>query len=251
MQLGLAGAVATHGVDVHAGGEQVRGEDGGVGLVGGHGGDNVGTLHSLGGAAAHGDGQATARQVAYQLGTGAGIHIEHPQVGDAHQMPEGQRLELALRPVANQCHHPAAGAGQRACGQRRGGGGAQRGGQRQLAHQQRCARGHIGQHTKRHHRGQAVSAIAGVAVDVFEGVLVRIGNRHQLDHAHFRMRGHAGGLVKVTPAQKVLGNGIGHLAQAHGQADAGHQLGHIGGAEKAGGQRGRRRMAGGGGEGGG
>ena len=70
-----------------------------------------------------------------------------------------------------------------ACGHGRGGGGAQGRGQRQLADKARHAGGDIGQRAESHHRGQAQARIVRVAVDVFEGVVLRIGHRHQLDHA--------------------------------------------------------------------
>ena len=47
VQLGLARAVATDGVDVHAGLDHVRREDRGACLVGGDGGDDVGAAHRL------------------------------------------------------------------------------------------------------------------------------------------------------------------------------------------------------------
>ena len=62
--------------------------------------------------------------------------------------------------------------------------GAQRGGKRQLAEQHRRTGGHIGQHAKSHHRGQAAKGVLGVAVDVFEGIGVGVGYRHQLDHTN-------------------------------------------------------------------
>lgn len=59
------------------------------------------------------------------------------------------------------------------------------GGQRQLADKARHAGGHIGQRPKGHHRGQAIAGVDGVAIDVFKGVVARIGHGHQLDHAIF------------------------------------------------------------------
>jgi hypothetical protein len=62
VQLGLAWAIAPHGIDVHAGAQQVSSEDGGIGLVSRDGGDDVhaslAAQHGLCGAGAHGDMQA-------------------------------------------------------------------------------------------------------------------------------------------------------------------------------------------------
>ena len=47
LQLGLAGAVAAHGIDVHARFDHAGVQDGGVGFVGRHGGDDVRAAHGL------------------------------------------------------------------------------------------------------------------------------------------------------------------------------------------------------------
>jgi hypothetical protein len=118
-----------------------------------------------------------------QLGAGSRIHVIQPNVRDAHQVLEGQCLKLTLCAVANQGHGAAVCAGQGTGRHGRSGRGAQRGGQRQFADQQGRTRGHVSQHAKRHHGGQAMLDVVGVAIDVFEGVLVGIGHGHQLDHA--------------------------------------------------------------------
>ena len=190
MQLGLAGAVAAHGVDVHAGREHIGGEDGGVGLVGRHGGHDVGAAHGLGRAGAGHCAQACALQIGLQLGGGGRVGVEQSQRGDAQQVVKRQRLELALRAVANQRHGAAARPRQGAGGHGRHGGGAQRGGEGELAQQQRRARGHIGQHAKRHHGGQTPACVLGVAVDVLERIGLTVGNGHEFDHAVARVAGH-------------------------------------------------------------
>jgi hypothetical protein len=53
----------------------------------------------------------------------------------------------------------AVGPGQGARGHGRHGGRAQRGGQRQFADQKGAPGGHVGQHAKRHHGGQANAAV--------------------------------------------------------------------------------------------
>src|ERR1700758_440539 len=59
-------------------------------------------------------GQAEPTQVAHQLLGGERIGVVETQLADAEQVVEGDRLELALRAVADQRHHAAAGAGHAA-----------------------------------------------------------------------------------------------------------------------------------------
>ena len=112
-------------------------------------------------------------------------------------------LEIALRAIANQRHHPAAGPGHPARRQRRHGGGAQGGGHCQFGQQQGIAGFHIRQHPKSHHRQQAARRVFRVTVDVLEGVPPAIADGHQLNHAAWRVNGMARRLVKFAPAPVV------------------------------------------------
>ena len=235
MQLGLAGAVAAHAVDVHAGRHHVGGDDGGSCLVCGDGGDDVGTKGGLRSAAALHQAQRGAAEVAHQLGGGHRVDVVQAQLFNAHQVVKGQGLEFALCAVADQRHDPAVRTGQGLCRHHRGGGSAQRRGQRQLAHQQWDAGIHIGQHAKGHHRGQAALGIAGVAIDVFEAVGFGIGDGHQFDHALGRVVGHAGRLVKFFPAQKVVAYGLCHAGKNRSQTPRLHNFCHMLRAQKGGG----------------
>ena len=151
-------------------------------------------------------------------------------------MVKGQRLELALCAVANQRHGAGTGAGQGPCGHGRHGGGAQRSGEGELAQQQRRARGHIGQHAKRHHGRQAPARVLGVAVDVLERVGPVVSNGHEFDHAVARVAGYPCGFVEGAPAQEVSMDAVGDAAQAGLDALALHQRDHVRGAEVQGGK---------------
>jgi hypothetical protein len=202
-----------------------------MGLVGGDGRHDVGALHRLGGAVANLDRQPAAGEVGDQPGGGGGIDVVHAQPVNAHQMLERDRLELALRAIADQRHHAAPGAGQQLRGHCRRGGGAHRRRQRQLAEQQRRAGSHVGQHAEGHHGGQAPAGVARVAVDILEAVAVAIRDRHQLDDALACMVRHAGGLVEILPAQEVGPDALGDGCDAGAQAAAADQRGDRGGAQ--------------------
>ncbi len=141
-QFGFAGAITAHGIQVHAGGQHVSGEDGGVALVGGDGGDDVASLHCRSHAGRDHHVYPPVRrkrcEIALQLGGGHGIHIKQLQAAHAQQRDKGQRLKFALRAIANQRHAAAVRPRQLARHHGRGGGGAQGGGQRQLAHKARA-----------------------------------------------------------------------------------------------------------------
>ena len=236
-QFRLARTVPAHGVEVHAGRQHVGRQDGGVQLVGGDGGHDVGAANRFGCAGASGDRQTAVVQVGDELVGGCIVHVVHAQRLDADQRLKRQRLEFALRAVADQRHHAAAGPCQRLRGQGRSGGGAQGGGQRQLGQKQRPAVGDFGQHAKGHHGGQTQAVVVRVAVDVLEAVALAIGHGYQLDHAlrrMRRMRRHARGLVEFGPAQKVVANGWCDAAQASGQALAAHQLNGVRHAQEQG-----------------
>ena len=151
VQFGLAGAVTTHRIDVHAGLHHVGRDDGGLGLVGRDSGHDIGTTHGLchAGAYTHRHGQIA--QVGKQFAGGLPVRIEKTQFGDAQQVVESQGLEFALRAVADQRHAAAARAGQCARCHGRHGGSSQCGGEGEFRQQQGHSRGHVGQHTKGHH----------------------------------------------------------------------------------------------------
>ena len=109
-------------------------------------------------------------QIRDELGRGARIDIVQADRLDAEQVVEGERLELALRAVADQRHHAAVPAREAAGRHHRGGGGAHGGGQRELAEQLGPAGVDIGEHAEGHHGGQAGAGVPGVAVDVLEAV---------------------------------------------------------------------------------
>ena len=236
MQLGLAGAVAADGVQVHAGLDQVRRQDGGAGLVGGDRRDDVGAAHRLAGAcgAAHPQARCSLREVAHQLVGRGRVDVEGDDLLDAQMGVKGQRLELGLRAVADQRHAARVGPSQRTRRHQRGRGGAQRGGQRQLRQQHRPAGVDIGQHAEGHHGVEAAPGVGRVAVDVLEGVALAVGRRHQLDHADLGMAGHAGRLVELGPAHEVGRQRIGQIAEKGLEAAFGHQVGHRGHVDEAG-----------------
>jgi hypothetical protein len=109
-------------------------------------------------------------------------------------------------------------------GQRRGGGGAQRGGDGEFGQQQRVAGVHVGQHAEGGDRQQAQLGVLGVAVDVFEGVLVAVAGRHQLDHAVGRMDGVARRLVEIVPAPVVMLDLAGQAFDEGGGAALAHDF---------------------------
>ena len=137
VDLGLAGAIATHRIQVHAGGQHIGGNDGRIGLIGRDRGDDVSAAHCIGAAVADRQAQTggvwVALQVAHQLGGGAGVGVKQANFFNTHQVVKRQRLELALGAVADQCHHPAVRAGQCTGRNGRRSGGAHGGCQCQLA----------------------------------------------------------------------------------------------------------------------
>jgi hypothetical protein len=168
-----------------------------------------------------------AGQVGDQLGGGARVDVEQVQGVDADQVTEGQRLELALRAVADQGHDSAVGSGQLLGGQRRHGGRADGGRDRQLGQQARRAGGHVGQQAEGHHRRQAGGGVLRVAIDVLEGEGAVVGDRHQLDHAVGRMEGQARTLLELIPAQELGFDARRHTGQAGRQALATHQVDEV------------------------
>ena len=216
---------------MHAGFDHVRRQDGGIGFVGGYRGHDVGAAHRFsGGGTAH-DGQrarlGVGAQVRHQLVGSAGVHIEHAKHGDAQLRHERNCLEFALRAIADQRHGFAIPAGQHFGRHGRGRSRAQGGGNGELAEQLGVTGGHIGQHAKGHHGGQALQRVLGVAVHVLERVQRVVGHRHQLDDTVGAVVGSAGGFVEVLPTQKVFTDGLGHLGHHGGQTVLAHQGLHV------------------------
>src|SRR5690606_8054316 len=83
VQFGLAGAVAAHRIDVHAGTHHVVGEDRGILLVRSDGGDDVGDFNRLLPSAAYGDFHAQARKVASAFLGGGAINVVKAESVDA------------------------------------------------------------------------------------------------------------------------------------------------------------------------
>ena len=205
MQFGLVGAVAADGVEVHPGSHETGRDDRRVALVGRDGGDDVGAVDRVGHARAARDAQRRqgATQVAFQLVHRVRIDVVQPQGLDAEHPMKGDGLELRLRAVADQRHRPARPARHAPCRQCRHRGRSQRGGQRQLRQQDGIAGGHVGQHAEGGHGQQAARGILRMTVDVLEGVLRSVADRHQLDHAVGAVDGVARRLVERVPASIV------------------------------------------------
>ena len=227
VQFGLARAVATHGIEVHARLDHLGQQDGGVALVGGDRGHDVAAAHGLLHRCAAHDlqvRQVQARQVAFEFCAGSGVCVEQAQLADALQVIESQRLELALRAIADQRHGAAVLPGQVARGQHRHGGGAQCGGQREFGHQQRVAGVHIGQYTKGRDGEQALGRVLGVAVDILEAVQVPVAGGHEFDHSDGGVNGVPRRFVELLPAPVVAVHGLHQLLQKMCQPDVLHQF---------------------------
>ena len=210
VQFRLAGAVATDAVDVHSRLNHVGRQNRCVGFVGGNSGHDVGTANRVCRGRCATDCQGRIRtQVTHQFVSGRGINIEDADFFDTEQCVEGDRLKFALRAVADQRHRARVWAGQRPRCHERGGAGAKRGRQRQFGQQHRVARFNLGQRAESHHRRQAFGGVAGVAVDVFEGVVRGVRDWHQFDHAGSRMVGNTRRFFKVGPAHEVVSNLVG------------------------------------------
>ncbi|MNE44610.1 hypothetical protein D3C80_1388450 [compost metagenome] len=139
---------------------------------------------------------------------------------------EGQRLEFALRAVADQRHLARVRSGQCLGCHQRGSRSAQGGGNGQFGQQHRVAGFDIGQYAEGHHGMQVTRGVGRVAVDVFEGVAAVVGDRHQFDHTHFRMAGNTRGFIKLLPAFEVFANGSGQFANERRYANVMHQVRH-------------------------
>ncbi len=187
MQLGLAGAVAADRVQVHAGRDHRRRQDHGVALVRSHRGHDVGTSAGL--ARRRGAYDAQVREfrdrveVAHELGRGPRVDVEQAQFADAEQPVKRERLELALRAVADQRHHPAVGPGHppgRECGHGRR---TQRRRHGEFGQQERVTGIDRSEHAERGDREQTLCRVLRVAVHVLERVQRPVGRGHQLDDA--------------------------------------------------------------------
>ncbi|MCY1548298.1 hypothetical protein D9M68_844010 [compost metagenome] len=146
---------------------------------------------------------------------------------------EGQRLELALCAVADQCHAPGVRTGQRAGGHQRGGARAQGGRHGQLGKQYRVAGLDVGQHAEGHDGVEPALGVLRVAVDVLEGIALGVGDRHQLDDADVGVIGNAGRFIEGLPPHEILLDGVGQLADEACDTDLLHQLRHRGDVDEA------------------
>ncbi len=104
VQFRLARAIAAHRVDVNAGADHVVGQDSRILLVGGAGGDDVCTFNRLFRAAADADFEAMAGKVLCAPRAGGGINIVQRKPVNAADRLESQRLEFALRTIADHRH---------------------------------------------------------------------------------------------------------------------------------------------------
>ena len=125
-QFGLARTVAADGVDVHAGPRPSPAVSSAARrCVGSHGGDDIRAAAGFGSAAAGNSLDVERPQVVDQLAECARASTSNRRsVRDAQQVVKGQRLELALRAVADQRHRAAVGPRQAARRERRHRGGA-------------------------------------------------------------------------------------------------------------------------------
>jgi hypothetical protein len=123
VEFGLAGAVPAECVDVHAGTHGRVLQHDRVALVGGAGGDDVRTGARLPSAGGPVHREPEVACVARQLVHRAGVDVEDPEVIDAEDRTERQRLELRLGTTADHRHHRGVRPGQGARRHRRGRGG--------------------------------------------------------------------------------------------------------------------------------
>ncbi|MNN27970.1 hypothetical protein D3C81_1415230 [compost metagenome] len=105
VQFGFTRAVTADRIDVHAGLDHLRRQNGCVGFVGGDRGDDVRALYRV----LHGVGQnhvdvRERREVVLQLERSVAIDIEDTDFADAQHFMKGQRLKFTLRTVANEGH---------------------------------------------------------------------------------------------------------------------------------------------------
>jgi hypothetical protein len=227
MQLGFAGAIAAHRVQVHPRFDHAGRQNERVAFVRGRRRDDIGAANRLGRAGAGGNfeaGKAQRREIQLELGGGAGIGVVQAQFRNAQHAMKCDGLEFALRTVADEGHDARAGPShvpRRQCGNRRR---AQRRDKGHLRKQQRIAGCHVGEHAEGGDGEEALARILRVAVDVLEGIQPPVAGRHQFDHADRRMAGMARGLVKVTPAPVVRGNFAGQLLHEKRRPDVAHHL---------------------------
>ena len=110
MQLGLAGAIATDRVQVHARSDHVRSQDDGVAFVRCDRRNDVSTLHGSRGRCTAHDAEAAqtqGREIALELVVAAGSVSNRRTSRIPSMWWKRDRLELALRAVADQRHDPA------------------------------------------------------------------------------------------------------------------------------------------------
>ncbi|MNC25068.1 hypothetical protein D3C76_514650 [compost metagenome] len=73
---------------------------------------------------------------------------------------------------------------------------------------------------------QVAGGVGRVAIDVFEGIAAVVGDRHQFDHADFRMAGNTRGFIKLLPAFVIFTNGCGQFADERRYANVMYQVRH-------------------------
>ena len=69
--------------------------------------------------------------------------------------------------------------------------------------------------------------VAGVAIDILEGEVRGVSNRHQVDHADRRMGCHAHDFLKLVPVQKLAFDAIRDACDSGRKAFAPHQADHV------------------------
>ena len=229
VEFGLAGAVATDGVDVQPGhtgggagaGHHLVGEDRRVALVGGAGGDDLGAGDGMFGVVAQRHVEAESGRVALELGHRRGVDVEHAERVDAEVGAEGESLELGLGARSDHRHGGGSGGSERLGRHRRRGCGAERGQQRHLRQHDRVAGVDVGECAERGHRLQAPGRVDRVSVDELEAVGGSVARRHQFDHAVDRVARDARRLVEERPAAELAFHLGGQVAKQRFESGVG------------------------------
>jgi hypothetical protein len=154
--------------------------------------------------------EAQRLEVAGQLGHGRRVGVPDRHLADAQDGPHAQRLELRLAAGTDERQAPGVRPGQVAGDHRRGRRRAQGGQQRHLGEEDRVAVGDVGQRTEGAHRLEAAGRVAGVPVDVLEGVGLAVAGGHQLDDAERGVAADPGDLVEGLPPPEVVLDVPGH-----------------------------------------
>jgi hypothetical protein len=112
---------------------------------------------------------------------------------------EADRLELALRTIADQRHAAAVAPRHPARRQRGHGGRSQSGRESEFGEQDRVARIHLGKHAECGHGQQALRRVLRVTIHVLERIQPTVADRHQLDHSDGRMHRVSRRFVELIP----------------------------------------------------